>query len=139
MKSLFLALCLAVLVFAENGTVSFPNFKGTDVDSSEAWVLKYLELSQKGISLHDDGFYKEAIDAFREALKIVPKEDGQSVSSLNFEIAFSFQAMQQMDSALFYGKESIKQFPNDLAYSLMGDIYDGQNKRTPPSPIITPV
>lgn len=132
-KNTFLALaCLACLFmgvpnsFAQNSTIRYANVASGEGKAQDSLTSKEVESYQwvaKGNALHDNGMYAEAIACYRKADSLTPNS-----ALVFYEMAYSFALMQNVDSSLFYGKKSVAVEPMESAFSLLGDIYDHQDK-----------
>jgi tetratricopeptide (TPR) repeat protein len=61
------------------------------------------ELVKKGIKLHDDGNYIQAIKTYRDASKLAPERP-----DIYYEISYSYYKLNEFDSALFYSNIAIE-------------------------------
>ena len=131
-KILAIAIFGCAIVSAEtvnSSTISYPNLSGETSNSSDSLQhqkqtkLKFAELVYRGNSLHDEGFYKEAIDAYRQADSLLPGK-----STLQYEIAYSFLMLGARDSAKIYGLKAIEESKTYDAYNIVGEIYDYEGK-----------
>ena len=82
-------------------------------------------LIEEGIKLHDEGNYKEAIECYKQALKL----DAQN-PTLNYEIAYSYDALGDFKKSIEYAKKAITYGQNQLplSYVALGNAYDHDNK-----------
>lgn len=82
-------------------------------------------LVRVGIRLHDEGKYKDAIDVYKEALKMDPKS-----SLVNYEIGYSYFEQKDYKKAIEYCDKVLKtDNPSVLgAYIVKGSSLDYQNK-----------
>lgn len=83
------------------------------------------EIIKNGLKLYAQKKYQEATDSFKSALSY------DSLSSLAYSyIAYSFEAIKQMDSAWMYLTKGEKAFPRFEGFQLVkGDIYFMENKK----------
>ena len=89
MKKYFLALFLSI---------GFLNVFAQKVDKNDS----VQELIKKGIELHDERDYKQAIEAYKEALEIDPNS-----MLATYELALSYLALRDYDNASKLSKDVI--------------------------------
>lgn len=103
-RFIYLLLALCVVTFSALG--------------QESKVRQHI---QEGIKLHDSGEYKKAIDEYKKALKVDPKNPG-----VHYEIASSYFAMKNYKKAIEYSDNVIgsKSEFVDMAYIVKGSALD---------------
>lgn len=87
---------------------------------------KAEELISEGVELHDEGNYKEAIEKYKEALKLDPK----SVHA-TYELSLSYLALQDYQNASKYSTEVINSKDKQLstgAYAVKSEALAEMNK-----------
>lgn len=113
--------------FAQSSTIRYTNVaeatKDIAVDSLPAAEREAMQLIAKGNAYHDNGMYRDAIRCYRQADSLSPKN-----ATVNYELGYSYMMLKQLDSAVFYAKRSIEIEPGEMAFSLVGDIYDFEEK-----------
>lgn len=115
----------------ELGYVALSYYKLDDVDNS----LKYADLALqkdskdlriytlKGMIYNSKEDYNDAIQMFRKAIELAPRE-GESYANLGD----SYLAMKRYDEALDNYQKAIQQKnPSDRAYHMIGVVYDSMN------------
>ena len=83
------------------------------------------QLVSKGIKLHDEGKYDEAIVVYEEALKME-----KNSSLVNYEMGYTYFAMKDYKSSIKHLKKVIKANGDHLmqAYTIIGSAYDDMGK-----------
>jgi Tfp pilus assembly protein PilF len=84
-----------------------------------------LDFIKKGIQLHDENKYDEAIVAFEMAVKIEPKN-----STAHYEMANTYAAMGKYDKSIDHAEKVIKLKNGNEgeAYTILGTAYDLSKK-----------
>ncbi|MDR3328271.1 MAG: tetratricopeptide repeat protein [Prevotellaceae bacterium] len=96
---ILVAFCFAVNIYGQNNNVK--------------------NLVNQGIALHDEGNFKAAIEKYQKALSIEPKN-----SWANYELSYTYFAMQDYDNAIKFSELSIKYDKNATAYIVLGNSLD---------------
>lgn len=125
---LFFHLFLLTVAVSSAQTFRYPNSQNIFKDPK---LQEYVDLMSKGEELHDHGLYKEAIEAYHRAEESFPRQDELAdlmESTLDYEMALSFFADGQNDSALFYAQKSIGTRPSAEEYSLAAQIFEKRNR-----------
>jgi tetratricopeptide (TPR) repeat protein len=85
------------------------------------------DLVNRGIELHDNGAYEDAIGKYNEALQIAPKD-----YDANYEKSFSLFAMKKYDECIKLCHYIIGEFSNNQkvqeVYSILGSVFDDMGK-----------
>lgn len=80
-------------------------------------------LINEGIELHDAGKYTEAIDKYKQALKLEPEN-----TTAAYELANTLATTKNSKEAAVYAEKIIKINHMPEAYNLLGNIYDDENQ-----------
>ena len=113
--------------FAQSSTIRYTNVtsapKAMGNDTLSANEREAAQLIAKGNAYHDNRMFREAIKCYKQADSLSPKN-----ATVNYELGYSYMMLKQLDSAALYAKRSIEIEPSELAFSLVGDIYDFEEK-----------
>lgn len=113
--------------FAQSSTIRYTNVtsapKAMENDTLSANEREAAQLIAKGNAYHDNRMFREAIKCYKQADSLSPKN-----ATVNYELGYSYMMLKQLDSAVLYAKRSIEIEPSELAFSLVGDIYDFEEK-----------
>ena len=113
--------------FAQSSTIRYTNVtsapKAMGNDTLSANEREAAQLIAKGNAYHDNRMFREAIKCYKQADSLSPKN-----ATVNYELGYSYMMLKQLDSAVLYAKRSIEIEPAELAFSLVGDIYDFEEK-----------
>ncbi len=126
-KFFFHLLLLAVAVSSAQ-TFWYPNSQNIFKDPK---LQEFVDLMSKGEELHNHGLYKESIETYHQAEESFPRQDELAdlmESTLDYEIALSFFADGQNDSALFHAQKSIGIRPSAEGYSIAAQIFEKWNR-----------
>jgi Tfp pilus assembly protein PilF len=88
--------------------------------SVTAFSQSVEDFIKQGIELHDNGEYDKAIQIYQQALEINPKS-----SLAHYEIALTYQTLEDYQNALKHSKHSLELDGNNrAAYVIMGSALD---------------
>lgn len=98
--------------------LSFPSFS---LIAQDFPLINSGELLKKGIELHDDGNYEEALEHYRK----ITRNDTNYLHALS-EIATTYLAMKEYDSVISICQDGLKEHSevNYMFYNLLGTSYD---------------
>jgi len=115
--------CVPLFAQAQSSTIRYTDVASSinpkAADSLSPQEMEMLQWVSKGNAYHDNGMYEDAIKCYKKADTFVP---GHSL--VNYEMGYTYLALKNLDSALYYSKRSLSGEPIESAFSLVGDIYD---------------
>lgn len=120
---LFVVFAIPLLAQTQSSTIRYANVASSmdrsESDSLSTSQVEALQWVAKGNAYHDNGMYLDALKCYRTADSL---DSGNAL--VYYEIAYTYLALKNLDSTVFYAKKSVAIKPIEYAFSLVGDTYD---------------